>query len=212
MKIEGDHIFQGPRQEVWDMFLDPNVLAQALPGTQKLDKIGDDTFEGVMNIRVGPVSGAFSGKVVRSNAVEPDSFTMTVDGKGAPGFLKGSGDVVLGDPGDGTTPMQYSGEVQVGGTLAGVGQRMLDSVSKSMIRAAFDSLDKVLAARLAAKESGGEVEYQAPTEAEFAKSVASDMASSMFSGSKGRIMLYVGAVLVVVLLLALIFSRAGGGM
>ena len=78
---------------------------------------------------------------------------MTVDGKGAPGFLKGSGDVVLGDPGDGTTPMSYTGEVQIGGTLAGVGQRMLDSVSKSMIRAAFESLDKVLVARLAARRS-----------------------------------------------------------
>lgn len=147
MKIEGEHIFKGPREAVWEMFYDPEVLASALPGTQSLKEIAKNEYEGVINLRIGPVSGSFSGNLKITNDVPPESCTLFVDGKGAAGFLKGSGNVHLTDQGDGTTLMKYDGEVAVGGMLASVGQRMIDSVSKIIIKTGFGILDKALEKR-----------------------------------------------------------------
>jgi hypothetical protein len=99
--------------------------------------------------------------------------------------------------------MKYDGEVQIGGTLASVGQRMLDSVSKSMIRTGFESLDKALEARLKANAEGEEEDYEAPTETEFAKSVVKNMAGSVLASKKSR--LYLIAISGVVLLIVVLF-------
>jgi carbon monoxide dehydrogenase subunit G len=207
MKLEGEHIFNGPREEVWEMFLDPTVLASALPGTQKLNKISDTEYEGMMNVRIGPVSGAFSGKLVMSEVVSPESCTLTVDGKGAPGFAKGVGRVHFTDQNDGTTLMKYDGEVQIGGTLASVGQRMIDSVSKSMIRQGFESLDMALEARIKAKKEGTAVEFKPPSETQFATSVAKDMAESAFKTAEGKMFLYIVPVGIVLAIIAYLLSR-----
>ncbi len=207
MKLEGEHVFNGPREEVWEMFYDPNVLASALPGTQKLELVNNNEYEGAMYVRVGPVSGAFTGKLVISDEVPPESCTLTVDGKGAPGFAKGVGHVKFDDKGDGKTYMTYDGEVQIGGTLASVGQRMLDSVSKSMIRQAFESLDKALQERVAAKAEGRQADYKAPTEAEFAAAVAKDMGKNILDIAEVRMVLYVIPVAIIIALLGYLFWR-----
>ena len=147
MKIEGEHIFKGPREEVWEMFYDPEILASALPGTQSLKQVNKNEYEATITLRLGPVSGSFAGNLKITNEKPPESCTLTVDGKGAPGFLKGTGNVHFTDLGDGTTMMKYDGEVNVGGTLASVGQRMIDSVSKIMIKTGFGILDKTLEKR-----------------------------------------------------------------
>ncbi len=151
MKLAGEYIFNGPREEVWELLRDPEVLATALPGTQSLTPISENEYEGKMHVRVGPVSGVFSGRVVASNEVPPESYTLTVEGQGRAAFVKASGDVQLIDQGDGTTLMKYQGQFQVGGKLASVGQRLIDSVSKKMLRHGLDTLNKVLQERMAAK-------------------------------------------------------------
>ena len=203
MKLEGDHIFRGPRQEVWDMFMDVDVLASALPGMEKMEEIENNQFEGTLNLRIGPVSGVFSGKLTRTDLEPPEKCKLIVDGKGAAGFAKGTGNVVLSEQEDGTTLMKYDGDIQIGGTLASVGQRMLDSVSKSMIRAGFDSLDKSLETRIKSKAEGTEAIYEAPTEAEFAKTVAKDMAGGMV---KNRLFLYIVPAVIVLIILAFVLS------
>lgn len=211
MKIEGEHIFNGPRKAIWELVRDPDVLMTAIPGSSKFNKLSDTDYEGEINLRIGPVSGSFSGKLTVSKEVPPESCTLTVDGKGAAGFAQGSGDIVLSEIDSGKTHMKYSGEVQIGGKLAGVGQRMLDSVSKSMISTGFDALDKALAARLAAKD-GKEVHYKAPTEAQFATSLAKDMMKNGFlSTAEGRMVVYVVPVAIVLVIVALIMSRCTGG-
>ena len=177
MKLEGEYIFDGPRDQVWAIVRDPEVLAKALPGAQELEQIGENEYAGKMYIRIGPVSGVFSGKLIVSDEVPPESYTLSVEGRGAPGFGKGVGHVHLTELEDGRTLMRYEGEMQVGGRLAGVGQRMIDSASKSMIRQGLDSLNSALQARL----TGQEAEYTAPSETEFAVAVAKDMAGEMFS-------------------------------
>ena len=147
MKIEGEHVFKGPREEVWEMFYDPEILASALPGTQSLKQINKNEYEGTITLRIGPVSGSFAGNLKITNEKPPESCTLIVDGKGAAGFLKGSGNVHFTDLGDDTTRMKYDGDVAVGGTLASVGQRMIDSVSKILIKTGFGILDKALEKR-----------------------------------------------------------------
>jgi carbon monoxide dehydrogenase subunit G len=181
MKIEGEYIFSGPREEVWDLVRDPEVLATALPGTQNLEQISESEYEGAMHVRVGPVSGAFAGRIVVSGEVPPESCTLTVDGRGAPGFASGTGHIHLHEQEDGTTFMVYEGEMQIGGKLASVGQRLLDTASKSMIRQGLEALNQALLARIEAKAEGKEVEYQPPSEADFAMAVAKDMAGEMLS-------------------------------
>ncbi len=181
MKLEGEYVFNGPREEVWELVRDPDVLSSALPGTQSLNRVSDNEYEGEMNVRIGPVAGVFSGRIVVSDEVPPESYTLTVAGKGAPGFVKGTGHVQLIDQGDGTTLMKYEGDVQIGGKLASVGQRMLDTVSKSMTRQGLETLNKALQARKTAQAEGREVEYTPPSETEFAVAVAKDLAGEIFS-------------------------------
>ena len=134
MKLEGEYVFDGPREEVWEMVRDPEVLATALPGTQSLEQVGENEYAGKMHVRIGPVSGVFAGKIVVSDEVPPESYTLAVDGRGAPGFANGTGHVQLFERDDGKTLMQYEGDMQVGGRLASVGQRLIDTASKSMIQ------------------------------------------------------------------------------
>jgi carbon monoxide dehydrogenase subunit G len=181
MKLEGEYVFNGPREEVWELVRDPDVLSSALPGTQSLNRVSDNEYEGEMNVRIGPVTGVFSGRIVVSDEVPPESYTLTVDGKGAPGFVKGTGHVQLIDQGDDTTLMKYEGDVQLGGKLASVGQRMLDTVSKSMTRQGLETLNKALQAQKTAEAEGREVEYTPPSETEFAVAVAKDLAGEIFS-------------------------------
>jgi len=181
MKVEGEHIFKGTQKQVWDLFRDTDVMAAALPGTEKMEAVGDNVYEAIMNVRVGPVVGEFSGNLVISNENFPETYTMTVDGRGKPGFLEGAGDIILIDQGDNSTLMKYTGDVQIGGKLAGVGQRLIDTVSKSIINQAFDTLDQFLVERTAAEAEGREAEYQGASEKDYAASVAKDIVGGVLS-------------------------------
>ena len=206
MNLEGEHVFNGPRADVYGMFRDPEVLASALPGTQSLNPIDDNHYEGSMNVRIGPVSGTFAGKLEVADEVAPEKCTLIVEGRGAPGFAKGVGHVVFTEQADGTTLLKYSGDVQIGGTLASVGQRMIDSVAKSMIKQAFETLDKALEARLAAKK-GESIDFKPPTETQFAAGVAKDMAKSWTQIAEVRMLLYVIPVAIVLALIGLLLSK-----
>lgn len=144
MKLEGEYTFNGPREEVWKIMRDPDVLVTALPGTKSMKQVSEKEYDGEVNIRIGPISGSFSGKLTVSNEIPPESITLTVEGNGKIGFLKGAGDVELIDRGDGTTLMRYNGEIQVGGKVASLGQRLFDTVSKSMIKQGLDKLNETL--------------------------------------------------------------------
>ncbi len=151
MKLEGDYLFNGPREEVWAMVRDPEVLASCLPGTQSLKQISPNEYEGGIYVRIGPVSGSFAGRLTVSNEVPPESCTLTVEGKGAAGFAKGVGNVFLEAQAPDKTLLKYTGEFNIGGKLAAIGQRLIESVGKSMINKGFETLDKTLQARMAGK-------------------------------------------------------------
>lgn len=191
MKLEGTYTFDAPRDVVWQALLDPEVLAKVMPGCEKLDQVGNDAYEGMIKIRVGPVQGKFQGKVSLLDIKEPDSYSMIVDGKGASGFMKGEGQVQLEVQGD-STLMHYSGEAQVGGKIASVGQRLLDSSAKALTKQSLDGLNKQIQARLRVETTTDDgttasagtssvpahppvPEIEAPSEIEFALGVAKNM-------------------------------------
>ncbi len=151
MKIEGEYTFDGPREEVWKIVRDPDELMKALPGTQSFKQLSPTEYEGSISIRIGPVSGSFAGKITVSDEQPPEHCTLTVEGKGAAGFAKGVGNVFLSEQGPNKTLFKYIGELNIGGKLAGIGQRLIDSVGKSMIGKGLDTLNKNLVEKIAAK-------------------------------------------------------------
>ena len=202
MKLQGEYIFDGPIEEVWEIIRDPEVLATALPGTQSLEQIAENEYAGKMHVRIGPVAGVFAGKILVSDEVPPESCTLQVDGKGAPGFANGTGYIKLFEQEDSRTLMQYEGEMQVGGRIANAGQRLIDTASKSMIAQGLESLNNALKTRLLAEEEGIDIEYVPPTEAEFAAAVAKDVAREMLPPAQmAGIILAIAAVIVLLLFL-----------
>jgi uncharacterized protein len=149
MNLSGTYTFEGPREVVWDLLQDPVVLAKALPGTERLARTADDRFEGVMKVSVGPVTAAkFDVVVTLKDKAPPQRFAMQIDGKGSVGFTRGTAQVELTEPPEGGTLMTYTSDVQVGGKIASVGQRLIESVGKMMMRQALDALARELGARL----------------------------------------------------------------
>jgi carbon monoxide dehydrogenase subunit G len=203
VKLEGEYVFDGPREAVWEIVRDPEVLATALPGTQSLEQVSENEYAGKMHVRIGPVSGVFAGKITVSDEVPPESCTLTVDGKGAPGFANGTGHIQLVEQEDGTTLLKYEGEMQVGGRIASVGQRLIDTASRSMINQGLESLNHALHARMQAEIEGVEAEYVPPTEAEFAAAVVRDVAREMLPPAQtiGIILAFVAAILLVIFFL-----------
>lgn len=147
MQIHGTHTFKAPQQVVWDALQDPTLLSMALPGGEQLEKLHDNEYKAAMNVRVGPVQGKFEGKIELGEINAPSSYRMKVSGQGAPGFVNGEGHVQLEASGADTI-MHYTGDVQVGGKIAGVGQRLIDSTAKSIIRQGLAALDGQIQARV----------------------------------------------------------------
>lgn len=151
MKLAGSYAFEAPRSVVWAALFDPEVLAKTLPGCEKLEREGD-TFKGDINVKMGPVQGKFQGKVDISDVKELEGYTMVVDGRGPAGFVKANarlGVVVDGD----ATRLDYDSDIQVGGKIASVGQRLLDASSRAIVKQSLEGLHqqiKALAARHAA--------------------------------------------------------------
>ena len=143
MKIEGSHEIPAPRQQVWDAFLDPDRLRQAIPGCEKLEAAGDDEYKATMKIGIAAVKGTFEGKVKIADKKAPDSYRMAVEGSGGPGFVRGDAAISLVETAGGTR-VDYNADVQVGGLIAGVGQRLLGGVSKMMADQFFGRMSDLL--------------------------------------------------------------------
>ncbi len=150
MKVEGRFVFDASRAEVWDLLMDPDVLRGAIPGVQEWRETGPDEYEATMKIGIAAVSGTYHGRVAAVDQVAPERYTLRVEGSGGPGFIKAEGHVRLTEEPGPRTVMEYDGDAQVGGTLAGIGQRMLPGVAKLIIGQGLKSMARQLATRRAA--------------------------------------------------------------
>ncbi len=228
MKVAGNYQFDAPRQIVWETLQDPDVLGKVMPGGQELEKIGDDQYKATLKVKVGPVQGVFKGSVLMSDIVEPESYNMLVEGRGQPGFVKGSGAVTLTEDG-GKTTMSYTGDAQVGGRLASVGQRLMDSAAKAMIKQSLDGINEYVKlrvappptqtvvetppptgangkAQLSASPPTPQIEIKQPTQAEFALGVAKNMLDEAVPAEQQPILL-LGVGFFMGLIIGLLLNR-----
>ncbi len=143
MKLEGSYDVKAPRQKVWSAFLDPETLRKAIPGCEKLEMIAPDEYKATLKVGVGAVKGTFEGKVRLSDKKPSDSYRLAAEGSGGPGFVRADTLISLSDI-EGGTRVSYSADVQVGGLIAGVGQRMLGGVSKMMADQFFNRMSEQL--------------------------------------------------------------------
>jgi carbon monoxide dehydrogenase subunit G len=148
MKLEGDYLFEASVPEVWSALFDPVILAAVMPGCEKLDLV-DGQYVGEIKVKVGPIQGAFTGKVDLKDKIEPQSYTMIVDGRGAPGFVKATAKVALAAEGE-STRVHYDADAQIGGKIASVGQRLLDASARAIVAQSLEGLHTNIKLRAAA--------------------------------------------------------------
>jgi len=152
MKLQGTYTFTASQDDVWDALLDPSILAQALPGGEALQQVGENEYQAVLNMRVGPVQGRFEGGIELSDIQPKRAYRMNVSGQGAPGFVKGNGLLNLAAAADGGTELVYSGDVEIGGKIAGLSQRLVESTARSIIKQGLAALDAQIQLRNAPAE------------------------------------------------------------
>lgn len=140
MKIESTYELKAPRERVFAALVEPEILRRAIPGCESLEKIGENTYSATLKAGVGSIKGTFKGEVRLEDMRPPEHYRIVVEGKGAIGFAKGSADFDLGEK-DGGTLIKYAGEMQTGGTIAAVGQRMIQGTAKMMAAKFFAALE-----------------------------------------------------------------------
>jgi len=130
MEMHGELRIPAPRAEVWKKLNDPETLKSCIPGCETVEKTSDTEFTAKVVARVGPVKATFSGKVTMTDLDPPAGYTITGEGTGGvAGFAKGSAKVALDDAGA-ETVMRYGVQAQVGGKLAQIGSRLIDSTAR----------------------------------------------------------------------------------
>ena len=142
MKLNGENIIQAPRTQVWEALNSSDVLKETIPGAQSVEQTSADEFEATVEIKIGPVKAKFKGKINLSDIDPPNGYKITGQGSGgAAGFAKGSAVVNLIDGDANTTKLVYDVDAQVGGKLAQVGQRLIQSASKTLADQFFNNLE-----------------------------------------------------------------------
>jgi hypothetical protein len=140
MEMSGEYKIPASREDVWAALNDADVLLKSIPGAESVEKTADDEFEAVAKAKVGPVSARFKGKVKLTNIDPPNGYTISGEGNGgAAGFAKGSAQVNLTEAEGGGTILSYSVSAQVGGKLAQIGQRFIDSTASRMAEEFFNN-------------------------------------------------------------------------
>ena len=199
MDLKGEYRIAAPREQVWAMINDAAVLAECIPGCESLEGSPDTGFAARVTTKVGPIKATFTGDVKLSNVNAPESLTISGEGKGGvAGFAKGGADVQLVEDGEGTV-LTYVARAQVGGKMAQLGARLIDSTAKKLA----DEFFAKLAARAVAPAPAAEEEAAAPAAQAAAPAAA---AASMAPAGKraGRsIYIFVGLVLAVAVIAAL---------
>ncbi len=145
MELQGKYSLKADREQVWTALNDPTILQQCIPGCETLTKASDTNFSASVVAKVGPVKAKFTGEVELTELSPPSSYKISGEGKGgAAGFASGSADVKLEESDEGGTILSYSVNAQVGGKLAQIGSRLIDSTAKKLSREFFDKFTELV--------------------------------------------------------------------
>ena len=146
MEMTGEYRIPAPIETVWEALNNPEILARAVPGCEKIDKLSDTEMTATVSAKVGPVKAKFKGTVTLSDIDAPNGYTLTGEGKGGvAGFAKGTARVSLVADGD-VTILSYEVEAKVGGKLAQIGSRLIDSTAKKLAGEFFGTFSEIVGA------------------------------------------------------------------
>ena len=143
MKVNGSVSVAAPVPDVWKALRDPAVLARTIPGCERLDEVGPDTYAMTIRAGVASIKGTYAGQVALSDPEPPHAFTLRARGQGAPGTVDATVRVRLSEN-DGGTRVDYDADATVGGMIGGVGQRMLASVGRKTAGEFFSAVEQTL--------------------------------------------------------------------
>ena len=144
MQLEGTHVLPASREQIWDLLMDPDTLARVTPGISRLDPTGEDTYKAIAEVKIGPVSGSFSGEMAVLDKVSPESFTLKMKQNSKIGNVQAKGAIALKALDEKTTEVEFSGKAQLSGLLARTGQRVLSGVARSLTDQFFKAIEKEL--------------------------------------------------------------------
>ncbi len=140
MKVEGEHTFDAPRDKVWELLQSPGALSRALPGVEEFGQVGPDEYEATVKMGVAAVRGTYQGRVKMVDLEPPESYTLIVSGQGGSGTIQATARITLTAE-DSRTSVRYDADAQVGGVIAGVGQRMLGGVANLLAKQFFKAME-----------------------------------------------------------------------
>jgi len=193
MDLTGEYRIPAPREAVWKALNDPEILKQAIPGCESIDKISDTEMTAKVTARVGPVKASFSGKVTLSDLDPPNGYKISGEGQGGvAGFAKGGAEVRLKPDDSGGTILTYTATAAVGGKLAQIGSRLIEGTSKQMADQFFGKFAEIVAA--SAAPAGAEA-------APVPSAVSAPPAKRGFSP-----VVWVGGLIAIIIVLLLIFG------
>jgi uncharacterized protein len=142
LEMKGEYALPVKQAELWHLLNDPDVLAKIIPGCNTVRVLGPDSYEMGLKLQVGSVSGEYMGSVAISDKREPAHYVLDIEGQGSIGFMKGNAAFDLEAQGEGKSVLRYAGSAEVGGVVAGVGQRVLSGVAKFLAGRFFKALEK----------------------------------------------------------------------
>jgi carbon monoxide dehydrogenase subunit G len=149
LEIRGEHVFAAAKPELWALLNDPGVLRRAIPGCNAVERIAEDRYRMGLKLQVANVSGEYMGEVAILDRRAPDHYVLAVSGEGSIGFMKGQGTFDLEARAEGGTRLRYVGSAELGGVVAGVGQRVLTGVARFLAGRFFQALEKQIQERAA---------------------------------------------------------------
>jgi len=145
MEFSGEYTINAPRQKVWEALNDPELLRQAIPGCQQIEKTSDTDMSATVKTKIGPVQATFKGNVTLSDLDPPNGYTISGEGQGGvAGFAKGGAQVALSDSADGGTILRYHATGQVGGKIAQVGARLVEGTAKKLADQFFGAFEELV--------------------------------------------------------------------
>jgi len=139
MEITGSYTFNAPPERVWALLMDPAVLSSCIPGCERFDPTGEDRYTVTLTVGIAAITGTYAGTVHLIDQIPHSSYRLVVEGQGRPGFVKGSSAVALKAAAD-ATEVTVTADVQAGGAIARVGQRLMGGVAKMMMDRFFGCL------------------------------------------------------------------------
>jgi carbon monoxide dehydrogenase subunit G len=149
VKITGSYTIDAPRDRVWAALNDIEVLARVVPGCERLEQIGENEYEGTVKIGIQTIRGTYNGRIRLEDIQPPHHYRLVASGRSSNAVVDGVGTVDLEEQ-DGKTVLNYAGDAQIGGVLASVGQRLIESAAKQLINQSL----KALAEQIKIRESG----------------------------------------------------------